>query len=117
MSDKNYCEIKSIHEKSVLEVKAKMLDENAFSIIAQRFKLLGDSTRVKILFALSQKELCVCDIAVLLDKTQSLISHQLRALRNSNLVKYRKEGKIVYYTLSDEHVINLIDMSVKHAKE
>jgi DNA-binding transcriptional ArsR family regulator len=117
MSDEDDCEIEYVNKKTIKEVKSRMLDSNLFSKIAQRFKLLGDPTRVKILFALSQKELCVCDIATLLNMSQSAVSHQLRALRNSNLVRYRKEGKIVYYSLADEHVIKLIDMSVKHAKE
>ncbi|MBR9691147.1 winged helix-turn-helix transcriptional regulator [Candidatus Woesearchaeota archaeon] len=117
MTKKDVCEIQYVNKKAVAEVRSRMLDNNTFSKMAERFKLLGDPTRVKILFILSQKELCVCDIAALLKASQSAISHQLRALRNSNLAKSRKEGKIVYYSLADEHVIKLIDMSVKHAEE
>jgi DNA-binding transcriptional ArsR family regulator len=111
------CEIKYINRKAVREVKSKMLENKTVLKIAETFKILGDPTRMKILYALSQKELCVCDLAALLKMTHSAVSHQLRLLRSSNLVKFRKEGKIVYYSLADEHVIKLIDMGVKHAKE
>ncbi len=117
MLRKDVCEIKSVDKKAVQEVKSRMLDNKIILKIASSFKILGDPTRVKILYALSQKELCVCDLSALLGMTHSAISHQLRLLRNINLVKFRKEGKIVYYSLSDEHVIKLIDMGIKYAKE
>ncbi|HEC76402.1 MAG TPA: ArsR family transcriptional regulator [Thermoplasmatales archaeon] len=117
MNREDICEIKYVNEKAVQKVKSKMLDDETILKIANTSKILGDPTRVKILFALSQKELCVCDLAYLLGMTQSAISHQLRVLRSNNLVKFRKEGKIVYYSLADEHVVKLIEMGVEHAKE
>ena len=111
------CEINYVNKKAVKEVKSKMLKNKVILKVADNFKILGDPTRVKILHALSQKELCVCDLSALLGMTHSAVSHQLRVLRTSNLVKFRKEGKIVYYSLADEHVIKLIDMGIKHAKE
>lgn len=117
MSKKDICEIECVNEKAVQKVKSRMLDDKTILKITNTSKILGDPTRVKILFALSQKELCVCDLAALLGMTQSAISHQLRLLRNFNLVKFRKEGKIAYYSLADEHVIKLIEIGVKHAKE
>ena len=117
MIKKVVCEIEYVNKKAVQEVKSRMPVNKIILRVAEIFKILGDSTRVKILFALSQKELCVCDLSALLGMTHSAISHQLRLLRNSNLVKFRKEGKIVYYSLADSHVIKLIDMGIKHAKE
>jgi DNA-binding transcriptional ArsR family regulator len=117
MTEKGVCEIEYVNKRAVQEVKSRMLDNKVILKIANKFKILGDPTRVKILYSLSRKELCVCDLSALLDMTHSAISHQLRLLRSSNLVKFRKEGKIVYYSLSDEHVIKLIDMGIKHAKE
>lgn len=117
MSEKDVCEIEYVNKKAVQEVRSKMLENKIVLKIAENFKVLGDLTRMKILYALSQKELCVCDLSALLGMTHSAVSHQLRVLRDSNLVKFRKEGKIVYYSLADEHVIKLIDMGIEHAKE
>lgn len=114
---KDVCEIEYVNEKAVQKVKSKMLDDKTILNIANTSKILGNPTRVKILFALSQKELCVCDLAYFLGMTQSAISHQLRLLRNTKFVKFRKEGKIVYYSLADKHIIKLIKIEVKHAKE
>lgn len=111
------CKIKCINEKSVNEVKSKMFDDTRFSNISDIFKMLGDQSRLKILYALSKNELCVCDITAILNMEQSAVSHQLRILRNMKLVKYRKEGKIVYYSLYDSHVTKLIKMSVIHSGE
>ncbi len=117
MKPKDVCEIECINKKAVQQARAKMLKNKIILKVSENFKVLGDPTRTKILYALSQKELCVCDLSALLEMTHSAISHQLRILRNSNLVKFRKEGKIVYYSLADEHVIKLISMGVEHAKE
>jgi len=117
MIKKDICEIEFINKKAVRAVKSKMLDNKIVLKATNNFKTLGDPTKVKILYVLSQKELCVCDLSALLRMTHSAVSHQLRVLRNLNLVKFRKEGKIVYYSLADEHVIKLIEMSVKHAQE
>lgn len=111
------CQVNMIDEKKVLAVKKQMLDEDAFSDLSDTFKTLGDGTRVKILYALSNAELCVCDIASVLDMSVSAVSHQLRLLRNMKLVKHRKEGKIVYYSLKDRHIIQLIKMGYEHVLE
>ena len=111
------CEIESIDEKSVLEVKSKIPKDELLFEVSDTFKVFGDSTRLKILYALSKKELCVCELAYLLDMNQSAISHQLRVLRSKNLVKFRKEGKMAYYSLADEHVVAIIEIGIEHAKE
>lgn len=94
-----------------------MLNEEIIIKMTEIFKILGEPSRVKILYALYQRELCVCDLSALLNMTHSAVSHQLRVLRSANLVKFRREGKIVHYSLADKHIIKLIDMVVKHAKE
>ena len=114
-SDKCDCNI--IHEEIVAEVRQQMPDDEILLNLADLFKVFSDSTRVKILCALQYSEMCVCDIAVLLGMTKSAISHQLRTLRQTRLVKYRKEGKIVYYSLDDEHVGNVFAQGLLHVKE
>jgi ArsR family transcriptional regulator, lead/cadmium/zinc/bismuth-responsive transcriptional repressor len=111
------CEIECSDKKAVEDVKSKMLDKNLLMIIAENFKIFGDPTRLKILQALYQRELCVCDLTAALDANQSTISHQLRLLRGKNLVKFRKQGKMAYYSLADEHVEKIIELGVEHAKE
>jgi ArsR family transcriptional regulator len=91
-------------------------DEILFAM-ADFFKVFGDSTRIKILYALISSEMCVCDLSVLLNMHQSAISHQLRVLKQANLVKYRKEGKVVYYSLKDEHVKTIFEQGLIHLKE
>jgi len=115
--NRDICEIESIDEKSVDEVKSKMLKDELLFEVSDTFKVFGDSTRLKILYALSKKELCVCELAYLLDMNQSAISHQLRVLRSKNLVKFRKEGKMAYYSLADGHVVAIIEIGIEHAKE
>ncbi|MDA8228451.1 MAG: metalloregulator ArsR/SmtB family transcription factor, partial [Desulfitobacterium hafniense] len=101
-NDVDRCNCNVIHEEIVNMVRAKMpMEENLYDL-AELFKVFGDSTRIKILWALDEAEMCVCDIAVLLNMTQSAISHQLRVLKQARLVKYRKDGKIVFYSLEDE---------------
>ncbi len=111
------CEANCVNEKAIREIREKMPEDRIILKIANISRILGDPVRIKILLALSQRELCVCDLASLLGMTQSAVSHQLRLLRNTNLVKYRKEGKSVYYSLADKHVMKLIEMEVEHAKE
>jgi DNA-binding transcriptional ArsR family regulator len=111
------CDILFVDEKKVLAVKDAMKPEAVFVSLADTFKTLSDPTRVKILYALSLKELCVCDIANLLGKTSSAVSHQLRLLRSQKLVKFRKDGKIAYYSLDDEHIHHLFTEGLKHAEE
>ena len=111
------CDCTVIHADIVEMVKAKMPNGTQLFDLADFFKVLGDSTRVKIMWALDVKEMCVCDLAALLNMTKSAISHQLHSLRQANLVKYRKEGKIVYYTFADEHVKDIFEKGLEHIDE
>lgn len=111
------CEITTIHEDVIQKVKENMPEENILYNLGDFFKLLGDGTRIKILNALFYSEMCVCDIAALLGMTQSAISHQLRVLKQGRLVKHRKEGKSVYYSLDDEHIKHIIEQGLAHIKE
>lgn len=111
------CSSNFIHESVVKKVKENMIEDSVIEKLANFFKVLGDPTRVKILHALSIDELCVCDISNLLDMTQSAISHQLRILRAANLVKCRRDGKVVYYSLNDEHVENVFGQGLEHIME
>jgi ArsR family transcriptional regulator len=106
-----------IHEEVVNQVKGKMPQEETLYDLAELFKVFGDSTRIKILWALDEAEMCVCDIAALLNMTQSAISHQLRVLKQAKLVKNRKEGKVVYYSLDDEHVKQIFNQGLVHINE
>ncbi len=106
-----------IHEEIVEQVKGKMPDEDNLYDLAELFKVFGDTTRIKIIWALFESEMCVCDIAYLLGMTQSAISHQLRVLKTARLVRYRKSGKTVYYSLNDEHVQKIFDMGMQHILE
>jgi DNA-binding transcriptional ArsR family regulator len=111
------CQVRIINEDKVSSVKNQMLEDDIFDNLSDTFKTLGDNTRVKILFALSKEELCVCDISAVLDMSISAVSHQLRVLRNMNLVKYKKEGKVVYYSLNDDHIVRLLKMAHEHVTE
>lgn len=111
------CQINIINENNVKDVKSRMLDKDLLIAISDNFKMLGDPTRVQILFALAQRELCVCELVSVLDMSQSAISHQLRLLRTKNMVKFRKEGKMAYYSLADEHVVKFMEMGFAHATE
>lgn len=111
------CDCEVIHEDIVNQVKEKMPQVETLFDLAELFKIFGDSTRVRILWALDESELCVCDISVLLNMTQSAISHQLRILKQMNLVKYRRVGKIVYYALCDEHVKQIFNQGMIHISE
>ncbi len=111
------CEITYVNEDAVKQVRARMLSTETFQRLSNLFSMLGDPTRVKLLFALNHRELCVCDMAALLQMSQSAVSHQLRLLRTTNLVKYRKQGRIVYYSLADDHVTTLLGTGIDHANE
>ncbi|MDR1285104.1 MAG: metalloregulator ArsR/SmtB family transcription factor [Campylobacteraceae bacterium] len=111
------CDCNVIHEETVKKVKELLPKEETLFDLAELFKVFGDSTRVKILYALFQSEMCVCDIAALFGMTKSSISHQLRVLKQAKLVKFRKDGKIVYYSLDDEHVKNIFDQAFVHVGE
>jgi ArsR family transcriptional regulator len=111
------CNCTIIHEDVVNIVKEKIPQEEILYDLAELFKVFGDSTRIKILCALFQSEMCVCDIAALLGMTQSAVSHQLKVLKNTRLVKFRKEGKVVYYSLDDDHVKHIFDQGLIHIAE
>jgi DNA-binding transcriptional ArsR family regulator len=111
------CDCEVIHGDIVNAVKNRMPDDQDIYDLSDFFKVLGDSTRMRIIWALDESEMCVCDIAVLLNMTKSAISHQLRALREANLVKFRKEGKTVYYSLKDDHVRDIYEIGMEHIKE
>lgn len=117
MKENDICEIECTNVEAVKQVKSNILDEDVLLEVADNFKIFGDLTRLKILQALYQRELCVCDLAAVLEANQSTISHQLRVLRGKNLVKFRKKGKMAYYSLADEHVVKIIEMGVEHAIE
>ena len=111
------CDCVIIHEDVVNRVKEKMPQEESLYDLAELFKVFGDTTRIKILWALDESEMCVCDIANLLGMTQSAISHQLRILKQADLVKNRRDGKVVYYSLDDEHVKQILDKGLTHINE
>ena len=110
------CDITWIDKQKISNVKKKMESVATIERLSETFKVLGDKTRVKILFALLIQELCVCEIAELLETTKSAISHQLRILRNTRLVKYRKDGKMAFYSLDDNHITNLFAEGLKHVE-
>lgn len=116
-TDIDRCDCNIIHEAVVNEVREHMPEEDDLIDLADLFKVFGDSTRVKILSALFHSEMCVCDIAVLLGMTKSSISHQLRILKQAKLVHYRKDGKVVFYSLADEHVKTIFDQGMLHVCE
>ena len=106
-----------VHEDTVREVLDKMPDEDMLYDLAELFKVFGDSTRLRILYALFEQELCVCDIAGILGLTQTAVSHQLRVLKANKLVKARRDGKIVFYSLDDDHVHSILDTGIEHLFE
>ncbi len=114
---KDICEIKYVDKAKVNALKKQMLKDEEVNNLSQTFGILSDPTRTKIIFALSKKELCVCDISNLLNVSISAVSHQLRILRNSRLVKYRKSGKMVFYSLDDKHISTLFNEGLKHIRE
>ena len=111
------CECSVIHEDVIASAKQLMPCEETLYDLAELFKVFGDTTRIKILCALFESEMCVCDISSLLNMTQSAISHQLRVLKNAKLVRNRKEGKVVYYSLADEHVKHIFNQGLEHITE
>ena len=116
-NDVERCEYIHVHEDIVSKVNETMPDDEILYDLAELFKIFGDSTRIKILYVLFESEMCMCDLAQLLGMTQSAISHQLRALKQSKLVKYRREGKTVFYSLADGHVRTILDQGMEHISE
>jgi ArsR family transcriptional regulator len=117
MKEKEQCDCDVIHEEKVARVRSVMPDVKDLRDLAELYKAFADGTRVRILWALSCEELCVCDLAVLLGMTKSAISHQLRYLRLANLVKFEKQGKIVFYSLADDHVKDIFERGFEHVRE
>ena len=110
------CDCNIIHEDVVKATLEKMPKQELFNNLAEFFKIIGDITRTKILYALDQNEMCVCDIANVLGMSKSSISHQLAVLRKSGIVKCRKDGKEVYYTLEDEHIQKVFEVGIEHVE-
>lgn len=115
--EENLCECTVIHEENVKKVVSLMPDDSIIYDLAELFKVFADSTRMKIIYALMEEELCVYDIANIVKTTQSAISHQLRILKQAKLVKFRKEGKVVYYSLDDEHISQIVKKGREHIEE
>ena len=111
------CEENRIHQDILQKVQSDLPDDEILYDLAELFKVFGDSTRIKILYALFESEMCVCDIAQLLGMSQSAISHQLRALKQAKLVKNRRQGKLVGYSLADDHVKTILGMAKEHLEE
>ena len=111
------CQETKVHQDVVDQVRDQLPPEENLYDLAELFKMFGDSTRVKILYALLESELCVCDIARLLNVSQSAVSHQLRVLKGGKLVKFRREGKTLYYSLADEHVFRILSQGMEHILE
>ena len=108
------CDCTAIHEEVVERVREKLPEKERIKLLAELYKQFADPTRLKLLWALSQEEMCVCDLAVLLGMTKSAISHQLKSLRLAHLVKFDKRGKVVYYSLADQHVRDIFDQGFAH---
>ncbi len=111
------CSCNVIHQDIVDMVKDRIPEEETLVNLAELFKVFGDPTRIKILHVLYESEMCVCDIATLLGMNQSAISHQLRVLKQARLVKNRRDGKVVYYSLDDSHIMNIFDQGLNHINE
>jgi ArsR family transcriptional regulator, lead/cadmium/zinc/bismuth-responsive transcriptional repressor len=111
------CKTHFVHRDTVNKVEKSIPEEEKLYELADFFKMFGDASRLKILLTLSISEMCVCDLSELLNISQSAVSHQLKTLRQANLVKFRKEGKTVFYSLKDQHVKQIIDIGIEHIDE
>ena len=117
MNEAPACEFIHVHEDIISSVLAAMPEESKLYRLSELYKLFGDMTRIKILYVLLKSEMCVCDIARLLNMTTSAISHQLKLLKQASLVKFRREGKTVFYSLADDHVKTIINNGMEHIEE
>ena len=115
--NENTCDCNVVHEESIEHVKKDIASEDELAKMTKLYKVFGDSTRLNILAALNCHEMCVCDLAVLMNMTKSATSHQLRILRENNLVRFEKVGKHSYYSLADEHVRDILDIALDHVNE
>ena len=111
------CEVTYVHEPRVRAARKAIHDDGTILGLTESFKILADPTRLKIVLALAKEELCVCDIAAMLSVSESAVSHQLRLLKNLRLVKHRRDGKMAYYSLDDEHIEDLIRVANRHVSE
>jgi ArsR family transcriptional regulator, lead/cadmium/zinc/bismuth-responsive transcriptional repressor len=111
------CAVKGIHHNRIRAVRQAMPDPARLSALADLFKLFGDGTRIGILWALSESEMCVCDLCALLRMKQPAVSHQLKNLKQARVIKARREGKVIYYALDDEHIRNLLNLGMEHVLE
>jgi ArsR family transcriptional regulator len=117
MAEIETCDLILVDEAKVRSVEKKLLANGDLFRLTETFKLLGDPTRLKIILALKEEELCVCDLATLLGVSRSAVSHQLRLLKNWRLVKHRRAGKIAYYSLDDLHIGEIITAAMEHTRE
>ena len=117
MKSEYECDVEMIHEERVNTVKKSFLADEILFELSDFYKIFGDTTRVRILYALDKSELCVCDISAVLGMSVSAVSHQLKTLREANLVKARREGKVIFYNLSDEHVKQILEFGLEHIME
>ena len=117
MEERAYCDCDVIHEEIVRAVKKKVPPMEEYLLVSDLFKMFGDPSRMRLMHALSIHEMCVCDLAVFLGVTKSAVSHQLKSLRLLNLVKYRKEGQVAFYSLADDHVEEIIKIGFEHIRE
>jgi len=111
------CDCGAIHEDNISYVREAISSDDQLNAMSKLFKVFGDGTRINILAALNCHEMCVCDLAVLMDMTKSAVSHQLKVLRDNNLVKFEKKGKHAYYSLADDHVKEILDVALEHISE
>lgn len=116
-TDAPVCALTAAHPEAVERVRAALPEDDTMLDVSELFKVLGDSTRCRILFVLLVSEMCVCDLSLLLGMSVSAVSHQLRILRQARLVRYRREGKTIYYALADEHVRSLLSQGMEHVQE
>ena len=111
------CDVFHLHPAKVARLRTTLLSESSVGALAETFKVLGDATRVRLLDALSRSELCVCDMARLLGLSESAVSHQLRLLRSMRLVRARREGRMIFYSLDDQHIVRLFEQGLEHVEE
>lgn len=117
INDIPHCEFMHAHPDTIEKIKQLMPDEDTLIDLAELFKVFGDSTRIKILSALRGGELCVCDISTAVGMTSSAVSHQLKILKNADLIQFRREGKTVFYSLADGHVNTILEQGLEHVNE
>lgn len=114
--ENNRCDCTAIDEAAVLDIRKNMISDDEISNLSNLFKVLGDPTRAKIVMALDNREVCVCDLSVALNMTKSAVSHQLAVLKANNIVKARRDGKHIYYSFDDEHITTIIEIADEHIK-